>query len=86
MSLELIWLGCIASLAEGLATGAKLYPYFAQKISDRLLNVMLGFSSGIMLAATSFTSRESFNYTSGYIYKIRFTTRGSYYSRTVVAP
>jgi ZIP family zinc transporter len=28
---------------------------FAKKVSDRLLDVMLGFSAGVMLAATSFS-------------------------------
>ena len=56
MSWDLIWLGCIASLAAGLATGAGAIPVlFTKKISDRLLDVMLGFSAGIMLAATSFS-------------------------------
>jgi ZIP family zinc transporter len=56
MSLELIWLGSIASLGAGLATGAGALPVlFAKKVSDRLLDVMLGFSAGVMLAATSFS-------------------------------
>ena len=54
MNWDVIWLGCIASLAAGLATGAGALPVlFTKKISDRLLDVMLGFSAGIMLAATS---------------------------------
>jgi ZIP family zinc transporter len=56
MNWDVIWLGCIASLAAGLATGAGALPVlFTKKISDRLLDVMLGFSAGIMLAATSFS-------------------------------
>jgi ZIP family zinc transporter len=56
MSLELIWIGLVASLVAGLATGAGALPVlFVKKISDRLLDVMLGFSAGVMLAATSFS-------------------------------
>ena len=56
MSLDVIWLGCIASLGAGLATGAGALPVlFVKKISDRMLDVMLGFSAGVMLAATSFS-------------------------------
>ncbi len=53
---ETILLGFAASLAAGLATGAGALPVlFTQNVSDRLLDVMLGFSAGIMLAATSFS-------------------------------
>jgi ZIP family zinc transporter len=56
MNAEIIWLGAIASLAAGLATGAGAFPVlFTRRISDRLLDVMLGFSAGVMLAATSFS-------------------------------
>jgi ZIP family zinc transporter len=56
MSLELIFLGSVASLVAGLATGAGALPVlFAKKVSDRLLDIMLGFSAGVMLAATSFS-------------------------------
>ena len=56
MSLELIWLGSAASLVAGLATGAEALPVlFAKKVSDKLLDIMLGFSAGVMLAATSFS-------------------------------
>jgi ZIP family zinc transporter len=56
MNTEIIWLGAIASLAAGLATGAGALPVlFTRRISDRLLDVMLGFSAGVMLAATSFS-------------------------------
>jgi len=49
-------LGSLASLAAGLATGAGALPVlFTKKVSDRLLDVMLGFSAGVMLAATSFS-------------------------------
>jgi len=53
---EIILLGSVASLAAGLATGAGSLPVlFTTKVSDRLLDVMLGFSAGVMLAATSFS-------------------------------
>ncbi len=53
---ETILLGFAASLAAGLATGAGALPVlFTKKISDRLLDIMLGFSAGVMLAATSFS-------------------------------
>jgi ZIP family zinc transporter len=56
MNLETIWLGLVASLLAGLATGVGALPVlFTRKVSDRLLDVMLGFSAGIMLAATFFS-------------------------------
>ena len=46
----------MASFLAGLATGAGAIPVlFTRRISDRLLDVMLGFSAGVMLAATSFS-------------------------------
>jgi len=56
MSLEIIMLGSAASLIAGLATGAGALPVlFVRKVSDKLLDVMLGFSAGVMLAATFFS-------------------------------
>jgi ZIP family zinc transporter len=56
MSLDALWLGSLASLAAGLATGVGALPIlFTRNVSDRLLDVMLGFSAGIMLAATFFS-------------------------------
>ena len=56
MSWEIIWLGSVASLVVGLATGVGALPVlFIKKVSDKLLDVMLGFSAGVMLAATSFS-------------------------------
>jgi len=53
---ETVLLGSVASLVAGLATGAGALPVlFTKKVSDRLLDVMLGFSAGVMLAATSFS-------------------------------
>ncbi len=56
MNGEIIWLGSVASLLAGLATGAGALPVlFIKKVSDKLLDVMLGFSAGVMLAATFFS-------------------------------
>ncbi len=56
MNGEIVWLGSVASLVAGLATGAGALPVlFTKKVSDRLLDVMLGFSAGVMLAATFFS-------------------------------
>jgi len=56
MSIEIIWVGFAASLIAGLATGAGALPVlFTKRVSDKLLDVMLGFSAGVMLAATSFS-------------------------------
>jgi len=56
MSIEIIWFGFAASLIAGLATGAGALPVlFTKRVSDKLLDVMLGFSAGVMLAATSFS-------------------------------
>lgn len=54
--MEIVWIGAAASLIAGLATGAGPLPVsFTRKVSDRLLDVMLGFSAGVMLAATFFS-------------------------------
>ena len=56
MDAEVIWLGLTASLLSGLATGAGALPVlFTRRVSDRVLDVMLGFSAGVMLAATAFS-------------------------------
>jgi len=48
--------GIIASLGAGLATGAGALPVlFTRRVSDRLMDGMLGFAAGVMLAATSFS-------------------------------
>jgi len=53
---EIVWLGFVASLVAGLATGFGALPVlFIKRVSDRLLDVMLGFAAGVMLAATSFS-------------------------------
>jgi ZIP family zinc transporter len=56
MEADIITLGIAASLVAGLATGAGALPVlFTKHVSDRVLDVMLGFSAGVMLAATSFS-------------------------------
>jgi ZIP family zinc transporter len=56
MNEEIVWLGLTASLLAGLATGAGAIPVlFTRRISDKLLDALLGFSAGVMLAATSFS-------------------------------
>jgi len=56
LNIEIIRIGLMASLAAGLATGAGTIPIlFFLWISDRLLDVMLGFAVGVMLAASSFS-------------------------------
>jgi len=54
--MNFIIMGAVASFLAGLATGVGALPVlFTKKVSDRLLDVMLGFSAGVMLAATSFS-------------------------------
>ncbi|MCX7923612.1 MAG: ZIP family metal transporter [Clostridia bacterium] len=51
-----ILIGIIASICAGTATGLGSLPiFFTKKVSDRTLDAMLGFSAGVMLAATSFS-------------------------------
>lgn len=53
---NLILLGILASLAAGLATGIGSLPiFFTRNISKKLLDALLGFAAGVMLAATSFS-------------------------------
>jgi ZIP family zinc transporter len=53
---EIVLLGSVASLVAGLATGFGALPVlFTKRVSDKLLDVMLGFAAGVMLAATSFS-------------------------------
>lgn len=54
--MNIIWLGGLASLGAGLATGLGALPvFFARKAPPKLLDGLLGFSAGIMLGATSFS-------------------------------
>jgi len=53
---EIIILGFTASLLAGLATGIGALPVlFIKKISDKTMDIMLGFAAGVMLAASSFS-------------------------------
>lgn len=53
---NLIFLGIFASLSAGLATGIGSIPiFFTRNISRKLLDALLGFAAGVMLAATSFS-------------------------------
>ena len=55
-NLPIIYIGVIASLLAGLATGVGALPVlFTKKISDRTVDLMMGFGAGIMLGATSFS-------------------------------
>lgn len=53
---NLIWLGIIASMVAGLATGIGSIPiFFTKKVSRKILDALLGVAAGVMLAATSFS-------------------------------
>jgi zinc transporter, ZIP family len=53
---NLIWLGILASLAAGLATGVGSIPiFFTRNVSKKLLDALLGIAAGVMLAATCFS-------------------------------
>lgn len=53
---SVIILGILASLAAGLATSAGAIPIFITKdISKKVMDFLLGFAAGVMLAATSFS-------------------------------
>ena len=53
---SLTLLGTLATIGTGLATGVGALPiFFVREISDRLLDAMLGFAAGVMLAATAFS-------------------------------
>jgi len=59
MSTEIVLTGFFSSLAAGLATCTKaLLMLFTTKASDLLLDVMLGFSAGVMRAANAFSLIE----------------------------
>ncbi|RLG54338.1 MAG: ZIP family metal transporter [Thermoproteota archaeon] len=56
LSDNLILLGSIASLFAGLFTAVGALPiFFTSDISDKFLDAALGFSAGVMLAASSFS-------------------------------
>lgn len=54
LNYEIIKLGVTASLLAGLATGIGALPVlFIKKISDRTLDIMLGFAAGDMIFVVS---------------------------------
>lgn len=54
--LPVFYMGLIASLCTGIATGLGAIPVmFTRNISSRAQDVMMGFGAGVMLAATSFS-------------------------------
>ncbi|MHA1227034.1 MAG: ZIP family metal transporter [Candidatus Hodarchaeales archaeon] len=56
MAINVIFLGATASLLAGLATSVGTIPIFLGKeISDKYLDIMLGFAAGVMLAASAFS-------------------------------
>ena len=51
----ILW-GTLASLAAGLATSLGALPvFFLKDISDKVLDILLGFAAGVMLAASAFS-------------------------------
>ena len=55
-SQNVILLGTLATLGTGLAGGIGALPVFlTSRINDKLLDTLLGFAAGVMLAATSFS-------------------------------
>ncbi|MDR7870637.1 MAG: ZIP family metal transporter [Tissierellaceae bacterium] len=49
-------LGALASLGAGVMTGVGAIPiFFTKNFSEKLLDFLLGFAAGVMLAATSFS-------------------------------
>ena len=54
--LPIIWVGFVASLVSGLATGLGAIPvFFLRTLSAKVQDILLGFSAGIMLSATFFS-------------------------------
>lgn len=55
-SVDIVWLGTLASLLAGLATGiGALGVFFIKTLSDRLQDSMLAGAAGVMLAASFFS-------------------------------
>jgi ZIP family zinc transporter len=54
--MDTVQVGLIASLITGLATGVGALPIlFTKDISDDVMDILLGFAAGVMLAATAFS-------------------------------
>jgi ZIP family zinc transporter len=55
-NVEQFWFSLLVCVLVGLSTGLGAVPIlFTKKVSDKLLDVLLGFSAGVMLAATCFS-------------------------------
>lgn len=53
---NVILVGIITSILAGLSTGIGALPiFFTKNVSNKTLDMMLGFAAGVMLAATSFS-------------------------------
>ena len=53
--INIVWLGALASLLAGLATGiGALAIFFVKSLTDRLQESMLAGAAGVMLAASFF--------------------------------
>ena len=53
---NLIWMGIFGTILTGFATGVGALPVlFTTKVSEQLLDALLGFAAGVMLAATAFS-------------------------------
>ncbi len=53
---NVILVGIITSILAGLSTGIGALPiFFTKNVSNKALDMMLGFAAGVMLAATSFS-------------------------------
>ena len=56
MQFNILWVGIIASMTAGLATGIGSLPiFFTRNIPKKVLDALLGAAAGVMLAATSFS-------------------------------
>ena len=56
LGLSPVMQGFLATVATGLATGVGALPVlFTTNVSERLLDALLGFAAGVMLAATAFS-------------------------------
>lgn len=54
--LDPVMKGLLATIATGLASGLGALPVlFTNRVSERLLDALLGFAAGVMLAATAFS-------------------------------
>jgi len=53
---NILVVGMLASLGAGLMTGLGALPiFFTKNVSEKMLDILLGFAAGVMLAATSFS-------------------------------